>query len=284
METIAIEQNLNTLFQEPVKHLTPLHGGQMAKVYAIELASKQKFVVKIGNKLELEAQMLKYLKKHTSLPVPEVIHNEGKLLVMNFLEGSSCFTKVSERHAAELLAELHSIKAKQYGFEKDTLIGNLHQPNKQSSSWIDFFCEQRLLYISKVAFEAQRLPLKFLKQIEALANHLEDYLEEAPYPSLIHGDLWPGNILSDGRNITGIIDPAIYYADAEMELAFISLFNTFGEGFFVHYRELRGARTDFEIRKNIYNLYPLLVHVYFFGGHYVSSVENILKGNSLKVG
>ncbi len=273
----TLEQHLNTLFKEPIKHITPLHGGQMAKVYTIELASKQKFVAKVGNRLELEAKMLKYLKHHTALPVPKVIHSENTLLVMDFLEGSSYFTKASEEHAAELLAELHNIKAEHYGFEQDTLIGSLHQPNTQSSSWIDFFREQRLLYLSKVAFEAQRLPLKLLKQLETLADNLEDYLEKPPYPSLIHGDLWSGNVLSDGKHITGIIDPAIYYADAEVELAFISLFNTFGESFFVRYRELRGARAGFEVRKNIYNLYPLLVHVYFFDGHYVSSVENILK-------
>ncbi len=273
----TLKQHLDTLLGEPTKHITPLHGGQMARVYLIELANQQKLVAKAGKKLELEARMLKYLNKHTSLPVPEVIHSEDTLLVMSFLEGASSYTRTSEEHAAELLAELHSIRAENYGFEKDTLIGTLHQPNKQSESWLDFFREQRLLYISKVAFEAQRLPLELLKQLEALANHLEDYLEEPPHPSLIHGDLWSGNVLSNGKHITGILDPSIYYADAEMELAFISLFSTFGKSFFVRYGEIKGARAGFERRKSIYNLYPLLVHVYFFGGHYVSSVKNTLE-------
>jgi len=85
-------------------------------------------------------------------------------------------------------------------------------------------------------------------------------------------------VLAKGGRITAFLDPAIYHAEPEMELAFISLFNTFGERFFRCYGELRGIRPGFfEERRHLYNLYPLLVHVYFFDGHYVNSVESILR-------
>ena len=114
-------------------------------------------------------------------------------------------------------------------------------------------------------------------RIEELAGRLGEILEEPERPALIHGDAWSGNVLAEGDRITAFLDPAIYHADPEVELAFISLFGTFGEPFFRRYRELREMRSGFlEERRHLYNLYPLLVHVYFFGGHYVNSVEDTL--------
>ncbi len=76
----------------------------------------------------------------------------------------------------------------------------------------------------------------------------------------------------------GFVDPAIYYAHPEIELAFTTLFGTFERPFFDRYHELRPiAPGFFEERRDIYNLYPLLVHVRLFGGSYVSSVERTLR-------
>jgi fructosamine-3-kinase len=62
-----------------------------------------------------------------------------------------------------------------------------------------------------------------------------------------------------------------------MELAFISLFNSFGDSFFERYKEIRPIKPGFfEARRDLYNLCPLLVHTYYFGGGYLGSVQNIL--------
>lgn len=116
------------------------------------------------------------------------------------------------------------------------------------------------------------------ERIEALCARLGEWLEEPARPSLIHGDLWGGNVLAADGRISGFIDPAIYYADPEIELAFTTLFGTFGDAFFRRYGELRPLRARFfEERRDLYNLYPLLVHVRLFGGEYVSQVEAILR-------
>jgi len=102
-------------------------------------------------------------------------------------------------------------------------------------------------------------------------------LPEPERPSLIHGDMWGGNVLCRNGAVAGFVDPAIYYADAEIELAFSTLFSTFGDAFFSRYRELRDIRPGFfETRVPLYNLYPLLVHVRLFGGGYVAQVERTL--------
>ena len=90
--------------------------------------------------------------------------------------------------------------------------------------------------------------------------------------------LWTTNILAQDGRITGFLDPAIYYAHPEIELAFSTLFGTFGQPFFTWYRQLwHMVPGFFEERRDIYNLYPLLVHVRLFGGGYVGAVDQILK-------
>ena len=257
-------------------------GGCIGEVYQVELADGTTLVAKVDREaeshLEREAYMLRYLREYSELPVPEVFYGTQTLLLMQFVEGSNSFSDASQRHAAELLAALHEITAGAYGHERDTLIGSLEQPNPPTQSWVEFFRDQRLFYLAEVAHRSGRLPSEDVKQIERLAERLEELIEEPERPSLIHGDVWSGNVLAKGERVTAFLDPAIYYADREVELAFISLFNSFGEPFFERYEEVRGIRAGFfEVRRDLYSLYPLLVHVYFFGGGYLNSVRATLR-------
>ena len=117
-----------------------------------------------------------------------------------------------------------------------------------------------------------------MSRIDKFCENIAQWLYEPPHPSLLHGDLWTTNILASGGRITGFVDPAIYYGHPEMELAFGTLFSTFSKPFFRRYREIRPMDPGFmELRRNLYNLYPLLVHVRIFGGSYVRSVDGILR-------
>jgi fructosamine-3-kinase len=260
----------------------PMGGGCIGEVYKVELGSGMTLVAKVDQEgeshLEREAYMLRYLRERSGIPVPEVFYGSEMLLLMQFVEGGDRFSDEAQRHAAELLAGLHGITTDAYGHERDTLIGSLEQPNPPTKSWVEFFRDQRLLYLAEVAHDAGRLPSEDLKRIERLAGKLDELVEEPVRPSLVHGDVWSGNVLAKGDRITAFLDPAIYHADHEIELAFISLFNSFGEPFFERYQEIRGIRAGFfERRRDLYNLYPLLVHVYFFGGNYLDAVRSILR-------
>ena len=260
----------------------PMGGGCIGEVYKVELADGPTLVAKVDREgashLEREAYMLRYLRGNSGLPVPEVYHGSESMLLMEFVEGSSRFSEEAERHAAELLATLHDITADAYGHERNTLIGSLDQPNPWTGSWIDFFREHRLLYMARVAHEAGRMPAEDLERIGRLAERLEGLILEPEQPSLIHGDVWSANVLARGDRIAAFLDPALYHADPEIELSFISLFDSFGEAFFERYGEIRPIRTGFfEGRRDLYSLYPLLAHVYFFGGGYLGSVRSTLR-------
>ncbi len=276
-----IAEGVEVALGERLLDARPMDGGCIGEVYRAELSDGTSVVAKVDrageSHLEREAYMLRYLREKSELPVPEVYYSSGTLLLMELMSGNGNIFG-AQAHAADLLASLHDVTAGAYGHERDTLIGSLSQPNPWTESWVEFFRDQRLLYLAEVASEVGRLPENLRGRVEKLAGRLGEMLEEPERPALIHGDVWRGNVLAEGRGITAFLDPAIYHADPEVELSYISLFDSFGEPFFDRYQELRPIKEGFfEKRRHLYGLYPLLVHVYFFGGHYVRSVERTLE-------
>jgi fructosamine-3-kinase len=274
---------LEAALGSPVVSIRPLGGGCIGEVREVGLADGRRLVAKSAQgapagSLELEAWMIDYLARHSALPLPEVVHAREGLLVLSYIEGGAPMTAKAEEHAAELLAALHGVEGSAFGLERDTLIGALPQPNPPTPHWTAFFAEQRLIAFGRLALSRGRIKRETFGDLERLAGNIERYLEEPRAPALIHGDCWSGNLIVGRDCIAGFIDPAIYYAHPEVELAFTTLFGTFGESFFARYQELRPiAPGFFELRCQLYNLYPLLVHAILFGGSYARSVERTLQ-------
>jgi fructosamine-3-kinase len=280
-----LRAELETKLDSRVVEASSLPVGFGLTGLRIELADGRRLAVKAsqagesgGSQLELEAYMLGELARLSELPVPHVHHAEADLLVMDFIEtDSGGITKSVERDAGELIAKLHATKRERFGYARDTLIGPLRQPNPPSSSWVAFFRDHRLLFMANAAHREGRLPLQALRRIERLAERLDDLLIEPALPSLLHGDLWTGNVLTRSGRVAGFVDPAIYCGSPEIELAFGTLFGTFGEAFFEAYTSAMPLEPGFhELRLSLYNLYPRLVHVRLFGSSYLAGIDATL--------
>ncbi len=263
---------------EPTR-ATPLIGGCIAEVYRLDFEDRPPLVAKVAAQggLAVEGFMLDYLAEKSALPVPATRHVSEELLLMDYVEHGPGHGAAAEVDAAERLAALHGITAREFGFERDTVIGALPQPNPWTENWCDFFREQRLLVMGLIARESGRLPAETHRHLERFCLQLENFIDQPPAPGLVHGDVWSGNVLFAEDRIAAFIDPALYYADPEVEIAYIELLSTFGAAFHRRYRELRPLRPGYdEGRRDVYNLFPLLVHTEICGPPYAQMVQDIL--------
>lgn len=267
---------LSTVIDGRPTDIRELDGGEIGTVHRVEFDSRAPLVVKTSEtSLAVEATMLSHLADH-GLPVPDVFYAADDLLVLEYVEGDSTITPEIERDVAAHLAALHDETASAYGFECDTLTGSLSQPNPWTDSWVDFYRDQRLVHAASVARETGELPESAFERVEALAADLDSLLVEPEAPSLIHGDVWTTNLLAADGELRTFLDPAAYYAHAEIELAYVDWTNTVGDAFFERYDDIRGIDSGFESRRDVYVVYPLLSHVYHFGDEYLPELDRTL--------
>ncbi len=280
MSESSLNERIRAIMGEEPLRPQRLSGGMISQVMRVDFANGNSAVVKTGedsHDLRIEAYMLDALRERSELPVPRVMHAESDLLMMEHIAGSHELNAKSLRHLGRLLASCHQNRGESFGLERHTLIGPLHQPNPPMASWIDFFREHRLLYMTGLASQASALPPELEARLRRLAEDLGRYLVEPEYPALIHGDIWRTNIIARGDQVAGIIDPALYYAHNEMELAYMRLFDGFGDELYRAYQEIIPIDEEFyRTREPIYGLYPLLVHLVIFGEKYLQPIDERL--------
>ncbi|MEM9379511.1 MAG: fructosamine kinase family protein [Planctomycetota bacterium] len=258
----------------------PLASGRTGEVLRID-AGGEALVAKLDGTgeggLEVEGEMLRYVAGRSSAPVPRVLHACPHLLLMEWCAGRTGVRDDAAESAAEGLAALHGVGGAAYGFPGPTRIGGLVQENPERSSWLEFFAETRLVDPARSARDEGRLDGRTLALVERVAARVSDLAGEPAGPVLLHGDLWSGNVLSEGASLTAFLDPALYHGHAEVDLAFATMFGGFPQRFFDAYGErVGGGVLDagfWSTRRDLWNLYPLLVHVRLFGGAYVDELR-----------
>jgi len=283
-----LTSNIKTLLEEilnsPIVSTAPVSGGSINEAYRIT-TDQADYFLKLNRSapddfFEKEAEGLKLLDSADStLRIPEVIASEGPtdnrpgFLLMEFIaEGRN---GDSFAFGAEL-AKLHQTDAETFGLDSDNYIGSLPQSNNRHNAWSTFFTEERINPQLKMAIDSGKMDSDILKNWDRLSRKLDDLLPPCK-PSLVHGDLWSGNYLFDESGNGVLIDPAVYYGHPEMDLAFSKMFGGFSSDFYSGYESITKLEPGFNGRKEIYNLYPLLVHVNLFGGHYTSQAVRFLK-------
>jgi fructosamine-3-kinase len=262
--------------------LHPVGGGDIARSLCATFDDGERAMAKFARpgqpSLRLEARMLADLRQ-AGLPVPEVLGGDDTLLMLAWIEHApGGLDAGAQREAGQAIARLHAAAAGDaYGYDYDTVVGSLHQPNPAGRSWLAFFREHRLRHRADTALASGRLPATLRRRLDVLAGRLARWIDEPPAPSLVHGDLWGGNMLGRRGRLAAFIDPAIYRGHGEVDLAMATLFHSVDRPFFEGYAQVRPLDPGFfEARRDLYNLYPLLVHVELFGGSYVGAVERVL--------
>lgn len=227
----------------------------------------------------MEERGLELLKSAGELKVPQT-YGYGKMeetnyLVMEHLDGGIKKSNYWENFGSSL-AQLHQHHHDVFGLLDNNYIGKLPQKNNFKDNWIDFFIENRLEVQLNLALSNKLIDNVFAKQFRSIYQHLPGLLPREK-PSLLHGDLWSGNVIVGSNGHACLIDPAVYYGNREIELAFTKLFGGFDERFYQSYQETFPLAPAFDQRVELYNLYPLMVHVNLFGHSYLNGVERIIK-------
>ena len=226
---------------------------------------------------------------HLSLSSPAIIayHQAEHLTLLltewfDFVSGTpqqwlQCGQALAHFHNHSHRVHTHHIQStdqvQQFGYAHDNYIGLSPQSNQRSTSWADFFVQQRL----KPQFEmAQQKKITFRQQeqmIDKVYTLLDDH---KPVPSLVHGDLWSGNIAISKQGVGVIYDPAVYYGDAEVDLAMSTLFGGMPRSFYEGYQINRPYVSGYQLRCKIYNLYHWINHAHLFGGYYIQQTQKCI--------
>jgi len=263
-----------------VQRVSEVCGGCIHQAYVFESCDRSYFI-KMNQAaqrdiFEAETEALEILARTATICVPRPIGcgciGERSFLAMErLLFGSK--TSDDWRRMGQELAGLHRYTDDQFGWHRDNFIGASPQLNKHYSHWIDFFREQRLRPQFAMAHDAGIKLSNTGALLDAFASRLEGH---HPFPSLVHGDLWSGNIgfLEDGSPV--IFDPACYFGDRETDIAFSEFFGGFPSSFYAAYEAAWPLPKGYAQRKPFYNLYHVLNHANLFGGHYIQQAQQMI--------
>ncbi len=246
----------------PVAGGRKLAGGDLGGATLVDLADGRQMVAKHGSLVEREGVMLRAIGK-TGAPAPKVCHAERELLIMEYIEADGAKDWLC---LADVLAILHAPRDEPYGWNEDFAFGSVAVANMRGGNWPEFWAANRLLC------HAGHIDSSIARRLDVLAKRLPDLLPTYPTHSLLHGDLWGGNILFNQGQVAALIDPACYVGHREVDVAMLTLFDHPPEEFFIA-MQLEDGWQD---RLPIYRLWPLLVHLRLFGEGYRGSVTNAL--------
>ena len=263
---IGAAVRLAALLGTGIAQATPVSGGDLSTVLRLRLDDGRSAIAKIGPLAAREAGMLRAIAA-TGAPAPEVMAAEGDLLVMAELASDGGLSDAWGSLAAAL-RRLHAPQGGDYGRETDHGFGAVAIPNGWRSDWASFWADNRL------RCHLAHLDPDLARRIERLADTTGMLLPDRPAPALLHGDLWGGNVLVSHGGVTGLIDPACYIGDREVDVAMLTIFDSPPPRFL----DALDLEPGWRVRLPVYRLWPLLVHLRLFGAGYAGRVSATLAG------
>ena len=247
---------------------------------------KKKYIVKYYEKknsnfnaIKSEADNLLYFNNLNQKYFPFVHNKNSNYLIISFIDNNSLKPDKIEDDLLNAIVSIHKFKKKYYGFNFDTQIGGLKQDNTKSTNWVEFYREKRLGYIYDLINSSLPMEMSMNKKIEILLKKLDNFIPSSPQASLLHGDLWEGNILFKNKKFVGFIDPGTFYGHNELEIAYLTWFNPnfIKNGFLDEYNNIINIDKEYKKYEPIYQLYYSLLNVYLWDRKYTEDVERLLK-------
>ena len=287
----ALLRRLEAIVDDTVEALGGVGGGCINEAASIRVGGQRLFLkwteAAPPGFFEAEADGLRRLGAAAAVRVPAPLfwgEPEGgapAFLVMDHVEGLAAgqgFDRAGfgARFGAAMAA-LHAPGGESYGLERDNFIGALAQENGARPGWVSFFGEARLGAQVRLARAQGKLRGVHIDKVERLIERLPGLIPDDPGASLLHGDLWSGNYMIGGAGEPVLVDPAVYRGHREAEIAFTELFGGFPQSFYAAYRAALPLEPGYEGRRDLYNAYPLLVHVNLFGGGYVRQLMGVVE-------
>lgn len=293
----SLEELINDAFGQDVSiiRMDRVPGGDINNAYRLSLSNGESLFVKTNSASNLDSFLtesgglcaLRSLKK---IGVPEVLgagtdEQRGiSFLALEYIESSpqtpsyweTFGHQLAELHRTDCLAYVDSERSgARFGFYEDNYIGATPQKNHPKKTWVEFYRECRLL--PQITMAEKYFDITVRKKADWLLEHLDLYLREPEFPSLLHGDLWSGNMMCGKVGIPWIIDPAAYVGDFEADLAMTQMFGSLPERFYAAYNEVNPIdKTGYARRRHLYDLYQLLNHLNIFGSMYLGSVVDVI--------
>ncbi|MBC7861404.1 MAG: fructosamine kinase family protein [Bacteroidia bacterium] len=269
--------------ESEISSVKNVSGGCINQCFEFVFAEK-KFFLKINSirkfpgMFAAEEKGLRLLTNASPLRVPLPLINgesgDHQYLVLSYLEKSLA----DENYFSLLgngLALLHKNSSADFGLDLDNFIGALPQKNSSYLTFTDFFIHNRIEFQLKMAVNSHRLEKKWARNAEVLFSELPAIIPSEK-PALLHGDLWSGNVMCT-VNGPAVFDPAVYYGHRESDIAMTLLFGGFPASFYNAYENEFPLQKNWKERTEIFNLYPLLVHLNLFGAAYLSQIESCLR-------
>ncbi|MDD3518488.1 MAG: fructosamine kinase family protein [Chromatiales bacterium] len=264
-------------------------GGCINETWVLEGGGRRWFVklnmARRASMFEAESEGLLALREPQAIRVPEpVCHGiagERSFLVLEYVDMGG---PAAPARLGEQLAVLHRHAADRFGWHRDNTIGSTPQRNDWADDWVRFWRERRLRVQIDLAAR-NRASSGLIDAGERLMAVLPAFFTDyRPAPSVLHGDLWGGNMDYDRAGNPVIFDPAVYFGDRETDIAMTELFGGPGPAFQDAYRANWPLDAGYALRRDLYNLYHVLNHYNLFGGGYGGQAERMALGLLAGVG
>lgn len=268
--------------------ISPVGGGCINQAARVETRHKNYFLKWNPNPLPgmfaAESAGLCLLVEAQAIRVPEVhsfrdISDGISYIFMEWISPAQRGARFDQGLLGTQLALLHRNNSPggDFGLDHDNYIGSNPQKNGWEGDWKTFFRKNRLQPQIEMAVRKGMASGDRLRKLRYIATHLSHWLAlDKCRPSLVHGDLWGGNVIAESNGEPILIDPAVYYGDREVDLAFTELFGGFSSYFYDAYQEEWPLDHGYSERRDIYNLYHLLNHLNLFGSSYGHQIDTLL--------